>query len=306
VASPFGKAIVIANPRSGKGRVGKDPESFKAILASADLDFDLRLTERRGHATELAREALEEGHRFLVAVGGDGTIHEIVNGMMGDEGPRNPEAVLGLLAAGSGSDLIKTFGLPSDPVDAVKHLEGDRVFPIDIGRVRYRDDGQEKSRYFANIAEAGFGAEVVIRAEPLPRFLGRVRYLLSFWMSLIFFKIKNGKVKLDSGTYEGPLTNLVIANAQFFGGGMHIAPKAHPADGKFDVLIQKGTKRDYIAGITKVYKAEHLPSPVIGEHHSARVEVEGEGLLPVEADGEVLGTTPAVFELLPEALKIKI
>jgi diacylglycerol kinase (ATP) len=216
------------------------------------------------------------------------------------------EVILGVLAAGSGSDLIKTFGLPADLEDGVKHLAGENVFPIDIGRVTYQQDGREGERFFANIAEAGFGAECVTRAEPLPRFLGRMRYLVSFWMSLIFFKIRNAEVRLDAGTYEGPLTNLVVANCQFFGGGMHIAPKAHPADGRFDVLIQKGTKRDYIAGITKVYKAEHLPSPAIREHHSSRVEVEGEVKLPVEADGEILGTTPAVFEVLPGALRLKI
>jgi diacylglycerol kinase (ATP) len=304
VESPFGKAIVIANPRSGKGRVGKDPAAFEDLLATTGIDFEVRLTDRQGHATELARGAREEGHRFIVAVGGDGTIHEAVNGIM--TAPRSEEAVLGVLAAGSGSDLIKTFGLPSDLEDGVNHLVGDSVFPIDIGRVTYQRDGSEETRFFANIAEAGFGAEVVTRAEPLPRFLGRVRYLVSFWMSLIFFKIRQAKVGLDAGTYEGPLTNLVVANCQFFGGGMHIAPKAHPADGRFDVLIQKGTKRDYIAGITKVYKAEHLPSPAIREHHSSRVEVEGEIRLPVEADGEILGTTPAVFEVLPNALKLKI
>jgi diacylglycerol kinase (ATP) len=304
VKSPFGKAIVIANPRSGKGRVGKDPEAFESLLATAGIEFEVRLTNRRGHATELAHAAREEGHRFIVAVGGDGTIHEAVNGIMTAQG--SDEAVLGVLAAGSGSDLIKTFGLPSDLEDGVNHLAGESVFPIDIGRVTYQRNGREETRFFANIAEAGFGAEVVTRAEPLPRILGRVRYLVSFWMSLIFFKIRQAKVGLDAGTYEGPLTNLVVANCQFFGGGMHIAPKAHPADGRFDVLIQKGTKRDYIAGITKVYKAEHLPSPAIREHHSSRVEVEGEIRLPVEADGEILGTTPAVFEVLPNALKLKI
>jgi diacylglycerol kinase (ATP) len=304
VASPFGKAIVIANPRSGKGRVGRDPNAFEQLLATTGIDFGVRLTEHRGHATDLARAAREEGHRFLVAVGGDGTIHEVVNGIMTSANP--DQVVLGVLAAGSGSDLIKTFGLPPDLADGVKHLVGDSVFPIDIGRVTYQRQGREESRFFANIAEAGFGAEVVTRAEPLPRFLGRFRYLVSFWMSLIFFKIRNGTVRLDAGTYDGPLTNLVVANCQFFGGGMHIAPKAHPADGRFDVLIQKGTKRDYIAGITKVYKAEHIPSPVIREHHSSRVEVEGERPLSVEADGEILGTTPAVFELLPNALKLKI
>lgn len=306
MVSPFGKAIVIANPFSGKGRVGRDPEAFEKLIADVGIDFQLHLTQERGHAIELAEAALADGYRFLVAVGGDGTINEVVNGMMDAQGPRAPEAVLGVVAAGSGSDFIKTFGLPQDPAEGVKHLAGDNLFDVDVGRVTYTENGEQKQRYFPNIAEAGFGAEVVRRAEKLPRFLGRVRYLVSFWICLARFKLRDGKVLLDGRTYEGRLTNLIVANAQFFGGGMHIAPKAHPGDGKFDVLIQKGTKRDYIAGITKVFKAEHLPSPVIGEHHAARVEVTSETPLPVEADGEVLGTTPAVFEIIPGALRLKI
>lgn len=306
MASPFGKAIVIANPKSGRGRVGRDPEAFERLLSGVGIDFQLHLTQERGHATELAQAALADGYQYLVAVGGDGTINEVVNGMMDSHGPRNPDAVLGAIAAGSGCDFIKTFGLPQDPVDGVKHLAGDNLFKIDVGRVTYTEGGEQKQRYFPNIAEVGFGADCVRRAERLPRFLGRVRYLVSFWISLASFKLRDGKVLLDGRTYEGRLTNVVIANAQFFGGGMHIAPKAHPGDGKFDVLIQKGTKRDYIAGITKVFKAQHLPSPVIGEHHAARVEVTSESPLPVEADGEVLGTTPAVFEIIPGALRFKL
>ena len=306
MSSPFGKAAVIANPRSGRGVVGRDPSRLESLLRAQDLEFDLHLTQHRRHGVELARRAMDEGCRYLVAVGGDGTIHEVVNGMMDEGGPRNPEAVLGVVAAGSGSDFIRTFGLPSSLDDAVKHLTGDNVFEIDVGRVTYTKDANSEAEYFPNIAEAGFGADIVRRAERLPRFVGRVRYLLSFWMTLGRFTIREGRVDLDGRIYEGPITNVVVANAQFFGGGMHIAPKAHPGDGKFDVLIQRGTKRDYVAGITKVFKAQHLPSPSIREHSAKRVEVTSPKPLAVEADGEVLGTTPAVFEIVPGALRLKL
>ncbi|MGH2813282.1 MAG: diacylglycerol/lipid kinase family protein, partial [Actinomycetota bacterium] len=210
------------------------------------------------------------------------------------------------VAGGSGSDFIRTFGLPQSPEAGVKHLQGDNLYQIDVGRVTYNLGGRRVSEYFPNIAEAGFGADVVRTAERLPRFVGRVRYLLGFWATLVSFKINEGRVLLDGRPYEGPITNVVVANAQFFGGGMHIAPKAHPGDGRFDVLIQKGTKRDYVAGITKVFKGEHLSSPAIRLYHASVVEVVTPKPLRVEADGELLGVTPATFEIVPGALQLKL
>lgn len=286
--------------------MGSSPADIEKLISSAGIEFEMRLTDRRGHAAELSREAVLEGIRFLVAVGGDGTIHEVVNGMVGPDGPLVSDGVLGIVPAGSGSDFIRTFGLPQDPKDAVAHLAGENTFRIDVGRVTHTVNGEQRTEYFPNIAEAGLGGEVVRRAERLPRGLGRVRYLAGFWITLGAFKRTEGRVVCDQRTYEGPIVNLVVANAQFFGGGMMIAPKAHPGDGKFDVLIQRGTKRDYVAGITKVFKGEHLPSPSIKEFMAARVEVTTEKPLQVEADGEVLGTTPALFEVVPGAIQIKI
>lgn len=307
MSSPFGKAVVIANPRAGRGRVGREPAWLDGLLKTAGIDFEIRLTEGRGHAVDLARGALKEGFKFLVAAGGDGTIHEVVNGMMTESGPLDPEAVLAVLAAGSGSDFIRTFGLPQDPARAVDHLAGENLFHIDVGKVTYTDSsGGMRSEYFPNIAEAGFGADVARRAEALPRWIGRLRYLLGFWVTLGSFRVTNAKVIMDLRTHEGPITNVVLANAQFYGGGMHIAPKAHPADGKFDVLVQGGRKRDYVAGITKVYKGEHLEMKALKLYHASRVEVVADLPLQVEADGEILGFTPATFEIIEKAIRLKI
>ncbi len=304
--SPFGKAFVIANGRAGKGTVGRDPKAFERLLSESGLEFELSLTEHPGHAVELARRAIDEGYSYLVAVGGDGTIHEVVNGIMGEGAPHNPETVLGVVSAGSGSDFIRTFGLPDDPVHAVEHLKGDGLFPIDLGKVTFHRDGRQETRYFPNIAEAGLGADVVRRAACLPRKLGQVRYLIGFWMTLGPFKPTQGQVTCDKRTYEGRITNLVVANCQFFGGGMRVAPKAHPNDGRFDVLIQIGKKRDYVSALTKVYKGDHVPSPVIKEYYAKRVEVITDHPLQVEADGELLGLTPATFEIVTDALRLKI
>jgi len=304
VSSPYGKAFVILNRRAGKG--ARNPEEFEKALSAAELDCEVHVTERRHHAVELARQAMDDGWTLLVAVGGDGTIHEVVNGMMGDDGPRNPEAVLGIVSAGSGSDFARTFGLPDDVDHGVGHLTGDGFVDIDLGRVTFTTDDGEATEWFPNIAESGLGADVVKVAERLPRGMGRSRYLVGFWITLARFKGTEGTVVCDTRTYEGRITNLVVANGQFFGGGMHVAPRASPTDGRLDVLIQIGTKADYVAAITKVYKGRHVPSPAIKEYKARRVEVTTKNPLRVEADGELLGMTPATFSLYENVLRIKV
>ena len=304
MSSPYGKAFVILNRRAGKG--ARDPEAFEKALSAAELDCDIHVTERRHHAVELARQAMDDGWTYLVAVGGDGTIHEVVNGMMGDDGPRNPEAVLGIVSAGSGSDFARTFGLPDDVDHGVGHLTGDGFVDIDLGRVTFTTESGEATEWFPNIAESGLGADVVKVAERMPRGMGRSRYLAGFWITLARFKGTEGTVVCDTRTYEGRITNLVVANGQFFGGGMHVAPRATPTDGRLDVLIQIGTKSDYVAAITKVYKGRHIPSPAIKEYKARRVEVTTKTPLRVEADGELLGTTPATFSLYESVLRLKV
>ena len=129
--------------------------------------------------------------------------------------------------------------------------------------------------------------------------------LLAFWLTLGFFKVPKGAVRADRKSYGGPLANLVVANGQFHRDGVRMAVKAHPGDGKFDVLIQKGTKRDFVETMTKSLKGEHLPSPKIKEYLSARVEVAADVPLPVEVDGKHLGVTPAIFEIVPQAVQAK-
>src|SRR5205809_7341111 len=134
----------------------------------------------------------------------------------------------------------------------------------------------------------------------------RSRYIVRFRINLTIYNGTLGTVVCDTRTYECRITNLVVANCQFFGGGMHVAPKATPTDGRLDVLIQIGTKADYVAAITKVFKGTHIPSPVIKEYRARRVEVTTKTPLRVEADGELLGTTRATFQLYEKALRLKV
>jgi diacylglycerol kinase (ATP) len=306
VTSPFGPLVVIANPRSGRGKVAAHLPEIERILTDAQLSYRIVRTTHPGHATEVARDALARGERYLVAVGGDGTVHEVVNGMLDGGGPVAADAVLGVVAAGSGCDLVRSFGLPGDTLQAARHLAGDQVRPIDVGRVTYTDGPAEVTRYFPNIAEAGLGGAVVARAARLPAVLGPARYLAGFWLTLPGFRPATVRLDVDGQAYQWRAHNVVVANCRFYGGGMQISPKSEPDDGALDVLVMVGPKSDAFTTLPKVYRGTHLPHRNVAELRASRVRVEADPPFLIEADGESLGTTPATFEIIRTPIRLKM
>lgn len=306
MASPFGDLVVIANPHSGRGRVAAELPELERQLNARRFGFRIVETQGPGHASLVAREALLEGKRFLVAVGGDGTVQEVVNGMLENDRPVAEGSVLGVLAAGSGCDFVRTFGLPQDLPRGVRHLDGDRLYPIDVVRVDYTEDGRTLTRYVPNIAQCGLGGAVVQRAERLPRWLGRSRYFWAFWLSMRGYRAGQVTVHADRKTWEGRASNVVVANGQFYGGGMKISPRSYPGDGLLDIQISTGPKSEAFTLIPKVYRGEHVPHPHIKEMRGKSITVEADRSLPLEGDGEVLGSTPATFTVIPEVIALKI
>lgn len=307
--SPFGPLTVIVNPHAGKRHVGEEIPELERTLAARELPYTLLRTEGRGDATRFAREAIEAGRRYLVAVGGDGTVHEVVNGMMGADGePLVPDVVLGVVAAGSGCDFIRTFGLPGDASRACYHLTGDNTYPLDVGRVTYTTvGGGTNSRHFVNVAEAGLGAAVAGRAERMSPRLGQSKYFFAFWLTMPRFQLSNVRIEADRKTYEGPAYLVVVGNAQYYGGGMKISPRSYPGDAVLDVLVFKGPKTDSFTFLPKIYRGEHIPHDHIEEFRVKRaLTIESERPLPIEADGEILGSTPATFEVVPHAVRMKL
>jgi YegS/Rv2252/BmrU family lipid kinase len=313
---------MIVNPKAGRGAIGRALPRIKEVVEAEELEYTIVETDKPGHAEQLARDAVKSGCTFIVAVGGDGTVHEVVNGMMGEAGPVAPDVVLGVVPSGSGSDFIKTFGLPTVPEEAARNLAGKNVWgALDIARVRYRGaDGKETMRWFANIAEAGIGAHVVLAAAKMPRWLGGRAYRLAAMRALIGYKPQaahlefNGRkgrgvrpdTPLEPGTHSGTVTMVVIANGQFYGGGLRVAPRAIPSDGMLDVLVGEGTKREALRALRKMPMGLHVPSKQFAEYLVDRVTLDGPEPLLIEADGEPLGTTPAVFDLVKGAIRLKV
>ena len=314
--SAFGPMVVIANPRSGRGKVGAHLVEIERILTGAGLSYRIVRTTHPGHATQAARDALDRGERYLVAAGGDGTVHEVINGMMAGDRPVAADAVLGVVAAGSGCDFVRSFGLPGDAVQGARHLTGDRVRPIDVGTISFASGASsgsgpgsgsaEVTRYFANIAEAGLGGAVVARTVGLPGFLGGAKYLCGFWLTLPGFGPRTVRVEADGQEFEWRAFNVVVANCRFYGGGMQISPKSDPGDGALEVLVMTGPKSDAFTTVPKVYRGTHLPDRNIAELRASQVRVEADPPFPIEADGEILGVTPATFGVIPEAIRLKV
>ncbi len=203
---------------------------------------------------------------------------------------------------------MRTFGLPGDTTRSCAHLVGDRVYRFDVIKVTYTDaDGAQAVRYCANITEAGLGAAVAARAARMsPRF-GRSRYFVAFWRELPGFRIAQVSVQADKKRYEGPATQVVIGNCQFYGGGMRVSPRSYPGDGVLDTLVFVGPKSDAFTMLPKVYKGDHLPHERIEEMRArVGVRVDADRPLPVEADGEILGSTPASFTVIPQRILIKV
>jgi diacylglycerol kinase (ATP) len=300
----FGPMVIVANPSSGRGRAGAQLRRIEGLLRDQGLEFRVLFTTGRGHAAEVAAAALRDGARYLVAAGGDGTVNEVVNGIMAAGGAE--KSVLGVVPTGSGCDFARTFGIPRNAARAARRLAGDEVRVIDVGMVTFTAGDTTAVRYFANIAEAGMGGSVVARAAGLPAWLGPARYFFGFWLTLPGFQPAAVRVEADGVTAEWTAHNVVVANCQYYGGGMRISPRSEPDDGVLDVLAMIGPKHIAYTILPKFYRGTHLPHRHIAELRATRVTVEAAAPFQVEADGELLGTTTATFEIVPRALRLKI
>jgi diacylglycerol kinase (ATP) len=307
VPSPYGRAILIANPRDGRGVVGRHIPEIDRVLSALDLDHLIIQVNGVSDATTRARRALEDGATFLVAVGGDHTINGVVNGMLSDDRAVNPEAILGVVSAGSGADFPTTFGLPGDVKGACTHLDGDNVFPVDLGKMSCRgSDPDAAIRYFANVAEVGMGAAALSRAHRFPERLGRSREFLGFWSALARCRPSRVSVRAGEQAFDGQATDVVVANAQYHRGGMRISPRSWPGDGLLDVLVMTGPRSDAFTLLPKIYRGDHLPHPNIVEMKGRTIDVDVARTWPVEADGRPVGVTPARFEVIREPIRLKI
>jgi YegS/Rv2252/BmrU family lipid kinase len=292
------------NPAAAGGTTGKRWPEIAHRAAQRGLNGDSLISERPGQLTALAADAVANGATQLVVVGGDGSVNEVVNGIADAEGVE-----LAVIPRGTGWDFVRTFDIPRDLDAAIDVALNGVVREIDLGVVTYRTWGGENARsVFANVASAGISGAIAQRANESSKALGgKVSY---YWATLsVFFGWQTGemRVSVDGESRSGKMIDAVVCNGRYLGGGMMMCPEAEPDDGVFDVLlIGDVTKRDLLLVLPKTYKGKHLPHPRLELLRGKVVTVESAEPLPIELDGEQPGTTPARFEVLPGALRLRV
>jgi diacylglycerol kinase (ATP) len=307
------KTLVVANPASGGGSLGRQWGQVSDAIRAAFGPFEHRFTTSGDYAPRITREALGDGFEQVVALGGDGTISQVAAGFMDGDQPVSPDAVLGVLPLGTGGDFRKTVKIPKDLARSAAALRGRASRPLDIGRLRYTTHaGGEGDGYFINIASFGMGGLVDKYVnESGKRLGGTLSFLTSTVRAATTYRNQRVEVRLDdTDTYSMKIVNLAVANGQYFGGGMRVAPYARPDDGYLDVVaIGDFSPLEMLRFGHRIYFGSHLGHPKVRPDRARRVEARssdpGEHVL-LDVDGETPGRLPATFSVLPGALNLKI
>ncbi|MFQ6088335.1 MAG: diacylglycerol/lipid kinase family protein [Candidatus Methanofastidiosia archaeon] len=297
------KMMLVVNPTAGAFKVSKKWEEVKKLLEREKITYDYRLTSKPKEATPLTREALREGYEHIVVVGGDGTVHEVVNGFFDSKGLISKRACLSLIPIGTANDFVVNASLVKDYREAISKLKSDEIKKIDIVRVQMRED----TRYSTSISGIGFDSEVSKESFSSPKFLGKtLSYIYSVFKALIRLKSYRFEINLDGERFSERAIFVDVCNASYYGGGMMMAPDARIDSGFFDLVIAGEFSRfETIRTLPKVYSGTHIQSPKVKVMRGRRVEISTEKVLPIHAEGELIGETPATFELLSKVLRIR-
>jgi diacylglycerol kinase (ATP) len=308
--------LVIVNPKSASGSTREKWAQTAADLRAHFGPFSVAFTKAQGDGIDLVERAAESGRQFIIACGGDGTINEVANGILRS----GADVELGVLPSGTGGDFRRTLGLPHTNREAAAALRNGSTTRIDVGRVSFTGhEGETRERYFVNVSSAGLAAEIVKRVKsaklfdwlPVESFRGKANFAVSTLQEVIDLDPPIVKVRFDDGEEQSLQTiAFCVANARYFGGGMMIAPDAKLNDGQFDVVNigDIGTARIFLSGIS-LYRGTHERLDQVKIRRARKIEIasvnEDRAVL-IETDGELPGRLPAIFEIVPSALKVRV
>jgi diacylglycerol kinase (ATP) len=312
------KTLVILNPISGHGNGARVWHHIEAALRDGGLEFDLARTTAPREAIAIAENAKRSGYETLISVSGDGTMNEVVNGMM-RAASGDATGTLGIISVGSGNDFIKSFsptlgrvatGKRADWEAGVRRVLAGKTRWVDVGKVIAdqppHDSGAAKF-YFANCLDTGFGARVAMHAHDFPFLQGTPMYLASVFKTLVKYSVPRVKIDLGGDQIEQSSTMIAVANGRCIGGGFWIAPEARNDDGLLDVIIAEGLGRVGILSLLpKVMQGTHIGDPRVKFARSSRVVIESPDPLTIESDGEIpyIGTHRVEIEILPKRLRV--
>jgi YegS/Rv2252/BmrU family lipid kinase len=300
-----GQPLVILNPASRGGATGRQWKKVEARLRGVLGDVEVALTRGPRDAERIAREAVRSGVERLIVAGGDGTTSEVASGLL--DADLAKYAQIASLPLGTGGDLARTLGIPRDLDAAMQLIRDGATRCIDAGRLEYRDrGGAERSAYFVNVASFGISGLVDELVNRAPKWLGGgASFAIGTLRGIARYRPARVALRVDGELlHDGPLVLAAAANGRFFGGGMQVAPDASPDDGAFDVVVVEGaSKARLVSQFPSLYRGSHVSKPGVKVVRGKTLEAEAEpGTVWLDVDGEALGTLPARFVLLPEAL----
>lgn len=292
---------------AGGGKTKRDWPIIAQILQREDVRYETYFTDRRLHASIIARNKIKEGYSKIIVVGGDGTMNEVINGVFSQKRIHTTEVMLGMISVGTGNDWAKTFNIPADYEGAVRTIKQQKTFIQDAGLVNYRKNGKEWKRYFINIAGLGFGAKVVERANRMKEKgkSGPMLYFYNIFYSLIRYRSKEAVIEIDGTSYDRKIFALNVGIGKYNGGGMIQVPHAIADDGLYSItLIKKIGKLNVIANMKKLYNGNIVKHSKVETYMAKSVQIDGSSLLKVETDGESLGHGPVRFEIIPRSVTV--
>lgn len=300
--------FIVVNPLSGGGRSQKIWPQIEAKLKAENLDYTYKLTEYAFHAYKIVQEAVAQGQRNILVVGGDGSLNEVANAIL-DQKAVNPEDIrLGLISVGTGNDWGKTMQVPADYNRCIEIIKAGQTYKQDVGKVFYQDNGLEKHRYFVNIAGFAYDAYVTENTMAVNRkgAYGKLYYQWGIFKCLFSYKNTRVKIASENGTLmDEEVFNGTIAICRYNGGGMIPNPHAIPDDGVFDMTVySKISRLKVAASVGKLYNGT---IETLKEAHlftAKEIQMDSIPGIKVETDGEVLGTTPFRFEIRHRSLQV--
>ena len=248
-----------------------DSDAVRRAAAYAGLEISVSVSSSVEEAKAAITAAVLAGHTRFVAVGGDGTANLVVNSLFSKSS--DTRFTLGIIAVGSGSDLARTFAHKKGLDPGMARLASGELYPFDVGVVSVRG----AKTYFLNAVNIGVGAASVVKANRIPRRFGSLRYTAGFWVALAGYNADHMDVQIDRHKFSGKAINVVVANGQFFGGGMNIAPRASTSDGLFDVQVFSGPKRQAFTVMPRVLLGTHLTHRSVRRYVGAHVALTGSG-----------------------------
>lgn len=283
------KVFFVVNPNAGKKRALLLWNGLKRFI---DIPYEFAMTKGPGHATDIAREAVKTGYKKIVAVGGDGTVREVVQALA------HSESILGVIPAGTGNDFIRSVGIPREPEKALEIIKNGSVSCIDLLKAG--------GNFFVNVVGAGLDAEVADAVNKSIRFFnGTITYVAQLIKVLTFYTPKDVTIEIDGKTIKRRAWLVSVGNARYYGSGMMICPDARVDDGFLDVcIVNELSKAELLRFLPSVFSGKHKNHPAYEVIKGKKVKIEFTPCAKVHADGDVIGITPVEFSVEPGALKV--